>query len=689
LRNQRQNGVWKHKIELYQPKIEKLSLGRYNGFRTNQTNPGEFSKIILKTGIKGQSLGTIFDHLLAEVGQRVSLRVLYPEKRAVRLVVKKPEPAAVRLVEVIGDRLPEAMLEATTEHVWLVVLGQFAQALGLVEQLAEVPLEQRAGTKYEPQTKLIEFLVGILGGLEYLQDLNREGQAIATDPTVAAAWGQVGFAHYSQVSRTLQAADEATLAAVIEGLRAVSRPFIQQAILLTLKKQGQLILDLDLTGREVSQSSTSYEGAEFGWMADQIKKGYQAAITSLVCEEWGRLLLTLQRYGGGTHSCECLPAAMTEAEEVLAVRPRRRVELVQAQRRSLVASMQASEAQVARKRAKLKVRWADLGQARLEVQQAQANLAQVSQPAQVSQRQRQLAAAQKRVERAGRNLAKEQQHLNRSEARLIPLQEKLMALDEWLAKLEADNQANPNPVTIWVRIDAGFSTGRNLAWLIELGYDLLSKAHHSATTDMLRQRLPAQATWQPVAGNAEAIDMGQHCPRDCPYPLRCLLVRYQLKAERRYTTLLYYGQAAPPALPDWWRLYNGRQTIEAGIKEEKRVFTLKRHLVQSPIGMQLQEQFALFGANFVRWTVAWVKQALAQVNPTFLTALGQVKTLVRLVTRCRARWVRHPLANLLILDEAGPFAGTIIRLSGEVVFQLTLPMFNFIPARNLGPSVAQ
>lgn len=62
--------------------------------------------------------------------------------------------------------------------------------------------------------------------------------------------------------------------------------------------------------------------------------------------------------------------------------------------------------------------------------------------------------------------------------------------------------------------------------------------------------------------------------------------------------MFYYGDDLPPSLPAWFGAYNARQTIEAGIKEEKAVFTLKRHLVHPPTGMQVQHQFALFGANF-------------------------------------------------------------------------------------------
>jgi len=230
-----------------------------------------------------------------------------------------------------------------------------------------------------------------------------------------------------------------------------------------------------------------------------------------------------------------------------------------------------------------------------------------------------------------------------------------------------------------VRIDAGFSTGLNLTWLIEMGYTVLTKAHHSSSTDSLRRRLPPQPEWTQVGKNAEAVAMADYYQNDCPYPLQAMLVRYHLPNKVRYTTLFYYDQTPPPPLPEWFSRYNARQTIEAGIKEGKGVFTLKRHLVRSPIGMKLQEQFALFGANFVRWAAAWTKDLLSQANQNFSTALGQVKTLVRTVSRSRARWVRNAVGNTLIFDEAGPFAGTIICLSGSIAFQLPFKLFDFGP----------
>lgn len=640
----------------------------------------------------GQKHVRTLAELWAEPAQPEIVMIPQPLMAAeIKLVVKAPQPEVRLMMDLVGAQKVGEAIDATTDHAWLVVLGHFAQALGLTAKLAEVPLSQRQGDNGPPPAKLIEFLVGILGGIEYLQDLNRGPQPIATDPTIVQAWAQTAFSHYSQVSRTLQVADEATLAGVIDALRQVSAPFIQAAIRESLKQKGVLLVDVDLTGRTVSPTSTDYGGADFGWMDDAVQKGYQGAVTSLVCEQWGRLMLTWQRYGGRTLSVECLQAAVQEMETVLQVRPRRRVELVQAQRQALLAQLSQKQAKWDRQHQQEKPLWQQVRQAKADSQRYQAEVARLAADYQVrgwterphgqwAKTRHQLVAAQKREARAWRDLTKVQTRLAAQQQQLNQHQDELLALDEWLAALDADNRANPNPVTLVLRLDAGFSTGPNLAWLIEMGYTLLTKAHHSQTSDSLRRRLSAQASWTRVGHNAEAVAMGAYQQHDCPYPVQAMLVRYHLPGKMRHTTLLYYGETAPPALPEWFKQYNGRQTLEAGIKESKGVFTLKRHLVRSPIGMQLQEQFALFGANFVRWAATWVKDNLTQANQTFLTALDQVKTLVRIIAHTRARWVRNACGNVLIFDETGPFAGTIVCLAGLVAVQLVLPLFNFAPS---------
>ncbi len=67
---------------------------------------------------------------------------------------------------------------------------------------------------------------------------------------------------------------------MIEALRAVSQPY-KIAISETLSESEFLTIDLDLTGRHVSPNSSDYPEASFGYMANEISKGYQAAVTSL------------------------------------------------------------------------------------------------------------------------------------------------------------------------------------------------------------------------------------------------------------------------------------------------------------------------------------------------------------------------------------------------------------------------
>lgn len=50
-----------------------------------------------------------------------------------------------------------------TEHALLVLLGQYAQRLDLIQALIDVPLHQKAYI-HRPQTKVLEFLVAILAG---------------------------------------------------------------------------------------------------------------------------------------------------------------------------------------------------------------------------------------------------------------------------------------------------------------------------------------------------------------------------------------------------------------------------------------------------------------------------------------------------------------------------------------------
>ena len=191
------------------------------------------------------------------------------------------------------------------------------------------------------------WMIGILAGLDYLQDFNDAPDPLVRDTAVQRAWRQHAFAHYSGVSRTLAAADAATLQALLSALQQVSRPFVEQEVLAIVRKAQPLRVDIDLTGRAVSPTSTSYPDAAFGWMDDALSKGYQAAISSLSGGPTGRLLLSSQRYDGRAKSADCLRAAIQAVEQALDLRPRRRTALVQAQISSCLAAVATAEQELA------------------------------------------------------------------------------------------------------------------------------------------------------------------------------------------------------------------------------------------------------------------------------------------------------------------------------------------------------
>jgi hypothetical protein len=544
---------------------------------------------------------------------------------------------------------------AVTDHALLVVLGQFAQHLGLISLLEAVPIAQKK-VDHTPQTKLIEFLVGILAGIDQLQALNDAPTPLVGDPTVHHAWGQPAFAHYSGVSRTLAAADAATLQAVHDALAQISQPFLDREVLAILQTQRTLTIDIDLTGRPVSPTSTDYPDAAFGWMDDAVAKGYQSAMSSLSGGPSGRLLLASQRYGGQAKSAECLQAAVRAVEATLRLRPRRRTALVQTQVDALAAQVAAQQAQVASAQE-------EQATAQWKEERHRQGL-----PVQTARFLAQQARLERRVTRTTVRVA-------RLAAQLARLQTRHAQLTAWLAQLTAENASQPNPVAIVLRLDAGFATDANLTWLIELGYTVLSKVHSGHTTRRLQRGVTADATWTPVGANAEALALGPQRFGDGHYALEALQVRYHLPAGWRYTTLVWYADTPPPAPEAWFPQYNARQTVEAGIKENKAVFTMRRPLVRSPIGMQLQEAFALFAANLVRWAAAWMLAQVRDIPPALAQALTEVKTLVRVVAHSRARLVVSEAGCVVVFDAHSAFAGAVLVIHGNPVYQTVLPLF--------------
>jgi hypothetical protein len=441
----------------------------------------------------------------------------------------------------------------------LVAFGEFLQQHGLIERLMQVPIKQKTRT-YTPQTKLVELLVGIMSGLEHLADLNDGPQPLVKDPMVAQAWGQLGFAHDSGVSRTLDCCDAATVAAVEQAITDFSQPFIADTMQALLRRGAPIVYDVDLTGQGVSATSTTYPDAAFGWMNDGLKLGCQLARICVSPEDHPRLWLAGFHHPGNIVSAACLRELVQAAEARTQVRPRRRVELVQQRLDEQCASVERTQRLIAQHQTTVDQLQATWQRLHGQIAQTLPTEKEVLSPRKLQQ----VAGWQQRLPRLETQLAQAQRMLTQHQARLQEQQAAWTQLRMWQAHLRAENQTNPDPPQyIEVRMDAGFASGENLTWLLEMGYCPNTKAPNGQTTTAWRAQLTPQAQWVRVGNNAEMTALGEGYVHDCPYPLTIALERFKVGHEFKYATLVHYrDDGVFPTLPAWFQHYNQRQTIE-------------------------------------------------------------------------------------------------------------------------------
>jgi hypothetical protein len=465
---------------------------------------------------------------------------------------------------------------------------------------------------------VLELLLATLAGLPYLQDISRAAHPLDQDLAVAQAWEQAGWADYSGVSRTLQKISLAEAQAVIAYLQSFSQPFFDREVALALQAEGQVILDGDLTGIPVSKSSRSYPNAAFGHMDDAIRLGYQAAVVSLQSPSYQRIWLSIDHKPGNTLSSSQAEALVQAAEARLNRRPWRRTDLLEKHVAQLSQITQAAQqkveyAQALLERARLRLETIRTQQVAV-IQQAQ-QLKQVYAESDRPLRPKsKLALAQERVAVLARRIPRNEQTLEKAQRRLGKAQTNLdrqealqQQAQERLERFQQDNRCNPDPLPMVIRLDAGFGTWENLGLLIEMGYEVYSKAFSAQTVQVLFQQFGVTSQWEQVGERVHMHAHAQGVPVKFWYPLDIGLLRIRSDDRLKKGSLLHFGSASVSQdLPSWFHFYNHRQGIEAGIKESKQVFCLHHLKVRSEPAILVQENFVLFAGNFIRWASAWV-----------------------------------------------------------------------------------
>jgi hypothetical protein len=581
--------------------------------------------------------------------------------------------------------MSEKQPDTLTHHAMLVAWGQFAQNIGLIQAMEGVALHQKT-VEHSPQTKVLEFFVAILAGLPHLQELSRSAHPIDQDQAVAKAWGQGGWADYSGVSRTLSGIRQPEADQIAKVLQQITQPILAEEVMQALKRSGRLVYDGDLTDRPVSNTSTSYPGVAYGHMGDGLHLGYQAAMVSLHSPNYGRFWLSVVGHPGDTVSCTQAEALVQAAETRTGLRPLRRTDLLSARIRALEAETQQIQELIAVRQKAL----ADSQSKRTEIEaqlaQQQETLTQSEVDYQTRNRPERPYSA---LAKARQKLVMWQGRLARCEKKAIQLEKQLQAdhqqeviaqirisrLQQRLKAFEADNQSNAFPIQAVFRIDAGFGTRENVAWLIEMGYEVYTKPYSDWLTPRLKLETHAQTNWLRVGSNAEMIAWKNRTFADFPYALDVGLERFYTGKTQRFGTLLHFGQdPVTTDLPTWFHHYNARQLIEAGIKEGKNVFAMHHLKVRSAPAIFLQEQFAVFAANFVRWAARWLREQCPQLPDSWLTSTQPgVKEQV-LVAAHTSAWVTwQDQGCLLRFTDQSLFAGRSLSVQRQWVVQLPLP----------------
>jgi len=576
-----------------------------------------------------------------------------------------------------------------TDHAMLVVWGQFANCLGIPQAFADVPMSQKTVT-HTPQSKVLEFLVAILGGLPYAKDISKAAQPLDQDQAVAKAWGVEGWADCSGVSRTMHTLTETQGEQYATIVDRALQPWIDMEVQLALN-QGPIELDGDLSPRPVSNGSKTYPGAEYGYMSACLQLGYQAAIVSMRSPTYGRLELSVTHHSGNTVSITQAEGLALEAERSLGRRPMRRTDLLAQRIENMEPERKKRQTNVAeaeQKLAKTQTTWCKVQAQQEEFAQKLADLEEDYQQRHCPERPNsQLAQVRQRVdvwrlrlERCDQTVQQAKDRLAKQQARLADWESQKTHLILRQQRFQGENIANHNPISAIFRLDAGFGNSENLALLIEMGYEIYSKPYGNWLSGTLaKMSATRSADWEKVGKNAEMIAWKAAQLEDFPYPLDLGYERFwqgtdQVQPKLAYSGVIHFGKRDVTAdLPGWFHDYNARQTIEAANKESKQVFEVNHIKVRALPAMRLQEHFALFAANFVRIAAVWLANQCHQVPDGWKESTHPaVKEQVKVGAHSFARIEWFGSDCLLRFAQRSVYAGRSLLVRRQVAIQLTL-----------------
>lgn len=230
---------------------------------------------------------------------------------------------------------------------------------------------------------------------------------------------------------------------------------------------------------------------------------------------------------------------------------------------------------------------------------------------QLTRAQHKAATYRQRVPRCAKALEVAERRRTRHEAGYDVAHAEVKRLQAHYQQLVADNAANPYPIQATFRLDAGFTSHEHISWLIEMGYDIYTRGRFTTVREALSAAVMPETAWTQVGSHAYMTGWRKTTVDGYfTYPLDVALLQYRTEDKVQQSTLLHYGQADVVAGADgWFHTYNGRQTIEAGIKEGKNTFQMHHLKVRSLEALRLQEHMACLPPILSAWPLfGWLKR---------------------------------------------------------------------------------
>ena len=565
------------------------------------------------------------------------------------------EPPAPRTAEVLPSALPASEPGAAegrgasgpefTNHGRLVLEGHFAQRIGLLEALGEVDLPGKT-VLHSPDEHLVTAFVNILAGHGQLQQISRGETPLRSDPALAHAWGQEQFPDVSGVCRHLHALDWEVAEALRGQLRLVFAPYVALCRGRAQKLGERLVVDWDLTAKEITTDATSEPFAAYGHMESGLGRGYQWAEATLRGKDpegEGRpVSLGGFLRPGNAHPSECLERLRLITEASLG-HPWRRPELLAPRLDAAKMRSQQQEEKVDLLRDRVEGCEHRLWTAQGKLRAAEKRLAErhSSQESPTGEEELALQEAICRLENAQGRLSRAQAQLAAGKARLEEMDRAIAAMTERLGRLRAENEtigAGEGSVTaIELVMDAQFGGSEQVAALIEEGYELTTKAISPATVStLLRREARGEAifgSWEEVSANAQVSECSETGYAQCPHPLRLLGYRKELagsasrEARISHALILTTVPAEERSAVATVQHYHVRGgTVELVNRLAKSYLGWRGHRLRHAPGLDVLGQFVFAGLNFAFWSAdtVWAESGPEAGEIPGLAALTQM-----------------------------------------------------------------